>query len=197
MMKPELIMFTLALCSAAIFGIPRGFAADSAPSAHSAHATHGELMPTQAELPKEPGQSAFAAISEIVALLTANPDTDWSKVNIARLREHLVDMELVTTRALVSSTQSGSSITYLVTGPTRTRLAIQNMVPAHAIELNKVTSWNVETALTDDGAIMTLSPTRESDRTIIQALGFFGIMATGAHHQAHHLAMASGDANAH
>ncbi len=47
----------------------------------------------QETTPKEPGQGAFATIAEIVALLTSDPKTDWSKVDIAGLREHLIDMD--------------------------------------------------------------------------------------------------------
>src|SRR5437764_5713379 len=36
-----------------------------------------------------PGQAAFGAIQEVVELLEADPTTDWAKVNIAALREHL------------------------------------------------------------------------------------------------------------
>jgi hypothetical protein len=38
------------------------------------------------ERPTQPGQAAFAAIQEIVAILEADPRTDWSKVNIDALR---------------------------------------------------------------------------------------------------------------
>jgi hypothetical protein len=31
----------------------------------------------------------------------------------------------------------------------------------------------------------------------VSALGFFGLMATGAHHQSHHFAMAKGTLHAH
>jgi lysine/ornithine N-monooxygenase len=37
----------------------------------------------------ESGQSAFAAIAEIVAKLESNPDTNWNVVDIKGLREHL------------------------------------------------------------------------------------------------------------
>jgi hypothetical protein len=40
---------------------------------HQAHAGHTGCGP-----PREAGQSAFAAIAEIVAILNADPDTDWS-----------------------------------------------------------------------------------------------------------------------
>ena len=38
----------------------------------------------------EPGPGAFAALSEAVATLAADPDTDWSRVDVAGLREHLL-----------------------------------------------------------------------------------------------------------
>ncbi len=38
------------------------------------------------QLPKEAGQSAFAAIHEIVVMLEGDPKTDWSKVDIDALR---------------------------------------------------------------------------------------------------------------
>ena len=46
------------------------------------------------------GQDAFGAIQEIVGILEADPNTDWSKVNISALREHLVDMNEVTLKAV-------------------------------------------------------------------------------------------------
>ena len=59
-------------------------------------------LPTQAnerhhgahlsDLPVEAGQAAFAALAEIVAILNADPKTDWTKVNLSDLRDHLIDM---------------------------------------------------------------------------------------------------------
>ena len=39
----------------------------------------------------EAGTDPFAVIHEVIALLEANPDTDWSAVNIEALRLHLYD----------------------------------------------------------------------------------------------------------
>ena len=50
-------------------------------------------------MPTMPGQDAFGTIQEIVQMLEADPATDWSKVNIAALREHLIDMNEVTLHA--------------------------------------------------------------------------------------------------
>ena len=66
--------------------------------------TPGMTHPTAAPLPTQGGHAAFAAISEIVAMLQADASTDWSKVNIERLRLHLVDMDLVTLRSRVAAT---------------------------------------------------------------------------------------------
>ena len=59
--------------------------------------------------PQEGGQAAVAAIWEIVASLESNPKTDWSKVNIEALRQHLIDLNNVTMEDVVVSTQGGKS----------------------------------------------------------------------------------------
>ena len=61
---------------------------------HAQHVHDGEAI-----VPTMPGQEAFGTIQEIVRILEADPATDWSKVNIAALREHLIDMDEVTMRA--------------------------------------------------------------------------------------------------
>jgi len=58
----------------------------------------------QSGSPVEVGQSQFAAIAEIVALLRDDQDTDWAQVDIQALRDHLVDMDNVTTGASVEAT---------------------------------------------------------------------------------------------
>ena len=37
------------------------------------------------------GHDAFGAIQEIVQILDADPNTDWSKVDLEALRQHLID----------------------------------------------------------------------------------------------------------
>lgn len=45
------------------------------------------------------GQDAFGAIQEIVQILDADPNTDWSKVDLEALRRHVIDMNEVTLKA--------------------------------------------------------------------------------------------------
>ena len=73
------------------------FAQDRSHTDHAQHIHGGEAV-----VPTMPGQEAFGTIQEIVRILEADPATDWSKVNIAALREHLIDMDEVTMRARAS-----------------------------------------------------------------------------------------------
>jgi len=144
------------------------------------------------KMPTEAGQAAFATIAEIVAILNADPNTDWSKVNINTLREHLVDMDEVTMRAKVSQQSSEHSVSFTITGKGRTLQAIQSMVIAHSFELNKIDGWTVAATKIPDGAVLIISSDNKTEITKINALGFFGVMSMGAHHQPHHLGMAMG-----
>jgi len=71
----------------------------------------------------QPGQAAFAAIQEIVEILLADPKTDWSKVNIDALRQHLIDMNNMTLAANVKNEAVDGGMRFEVTGegPVRTR----------------------------------------------------------------------------
>lgn len=164
-------------------------------SATMNHDQMNKTAKTNNVLPEEPGQGAFATIAEIVELLNNDPNTDWSKVNIKALREHLIDMDEVTLRAKAETSISGNSITFTVSGSGRTKQAIQAMVPAHAAFLP--TNWKAKGETTDKGATLTVHAANPNGLAKLKALGFFGIMATGAHHQTHHLAMAKGDSNVH
>lgn len=144
------------------------------------------------DVPIEGGQGAFAALAEVVAILEVDKNTDWSKVNITSLRNHLVDMNSLTLQANVTVSKIANGVEFTITGDNKTLRAIQSMVPAHANELNKMAAWTAETEILDNG--VRLSMTSKDLRVVqkINALGFFGLMATGSHHQPHHLGMAQG-----
>ena len=111
-------------------------------TAHPDHAQH--MRGTEAAIPTIPGQDAFGTIQEIVRILEADPTTDWSKVNIDALREHLIDMNEMTLQAVATERVLDNGIEIAVTGEGRTRDAIKRMVPAHAHELNAI-GWKART----------------------------------------------------
>jgi hypothetical protein len=156
---------------------------------------HGDMAGHHAgAMPASPGQDAFGAIQEIVQILESDPTTDWSKVNIGVLREHLIDMNDVTLRAVASERMTDTGIEIAVTGEGRTRDAIKRMVPAHAREL-AAHGWNATTAERPDGVTLTVAASEKMSLVKLKALGFIGIMAQGGHHQPHHLMMAKGGFN--
>lgn len=142
--------------------------------------------------PTEVGQAGFAALAEIVEMLSADPKTDWSRVDITALRDHLVDMDRLTMHAMVTTSTSDRAIKFMVSGDRETAKVIKRMTAAHAPMLAAETGWRVEVDANPDGAAVTITATRDDEVARIKALGFFGVMTVGAHHQSHHLLIASG-----
>ena len=157
----------------------------------TSHAEHRRAAPPALSL-SEPGQSAFAALSEVATVLQADPDTDWARVDLGALRDHLMDMDRLVTNAMPSEERLDDGLRVVVTGDSATMEAVRRMVPAHAAELAKDGRWTVETDVTPDGAVLTVRS--ESVETVrrIQALGFYGLMASQDHHREHHLGIALG-----
>ena len=157
---------------------------------HSSEQSHGR---ESKDIPTETGQSAFAAIAEIIALLENDPHTDWSEVNIDALRNHLTDMNQLTMSASVTTQQlSGEAIQFQVVGQGRTLQAIQTMVPAHARMVRTTNDWDIEVVDETDGVTLIVTPGTPEGYTKLNALGFFGFMTIGAHHQLHHIQIAKG-----
>ena len=155
--------------------------------------THGaHAMPTGAAATL-PGQDAFGAIQEIVLILEADPKTDWSKVDLEALRQHLIDMNDVTLRAEAAAKPIEGGLEIAVTGAGRTLAAIRRMVPAHAHEIDGHNGWSVRAAALPNGTLLTVTANDPQETLHIRGLGFIGILTTGAHHQAHHLAIARGE----
>ena len=142
--------------------------------------------------PAVAGQDAFGIIQEVVQILEADPNTDWSKVNIAALREHLIDMNEVTLRAAASERVLDDGIEITVIGEGRSLAAIKSMIPEHARMLAE-TGWNAKTEDLPNGVKLVVTTTDKAQVPILKALGFMGIMVQGEHHQSHHLMIAKGE----
>ena len=147
--------------------------------------------------PALPGQDAFGAVAEVVKLLDADPKTDWSKVNLERLRQHLIDMDEVVLRSAVTHSPVPAGLVMEVRGAGRTAEAIRSMVVPHAVELDRMPPWSAKAETMPDGVKLTVTAKDAGDaKTIarIRGLGFIGLLTEGAHHGPHHLAMARGEA---
>ena len=143
-----------------------------------------------------PGQDAFGAIAEVVAVLEADPATDWSKVNLEALRQHLIDMHEVTLQSVVRQDTVAGGARFAVEGTGRTREAIRRMTRAHARMMTGPGDPRVTVEETPAGVRLTVLASESSDAKAvakIRGLGFIGLMTLGGHHGPHHLAMARGE----
>jgi hypothetical protein len=125
-------------------------------------------------------------------LLEADPATDWSKVNIAGLREHLIEMNEVTLHAASDEKRLDNGVEITVTGAGRVLAAIKRMVPAHAHELDGMNNWSAAAEDLPNGVKLTVTTSDPKQVPKLEALGFMGLMVQGGHHQPHHLAIATG-----
>ena len=67
------------------------------------------------------------------------------------------------------------------------------MIPAHAAELDHRPGWAAKSEPSADGIILTVTSSDPQQTARIRGLGFIGLLASGSHHQQHHLAMARGE----
>lgn len=147
----------------------------------------------QAAVPTLPGQDAFGAIQEIVAILEADPKTDWSKVDLEALRQHLIDMNEVTLKADAVTKQVDGGLEIAITGDGRTVAAIQRMIPAWAQTMNDHHGWATKASQLPNGELLTVTAADAKEMHHIRGLGFIGLLVSGSHHQPHHLMMAKGE----
>lgn len=178
-----------------MLAVAAGLMLANAPSA-AQHAMH----PTNAEMPVLPtsaGQAAYGTIAEVVRILLADPNTDWTKVNVEALRQHLVDMDEVIMRSVVSQRNVDGGIAMQITGTGRTVDAIRRMTKSHASVLDGGPDYRASVRDADRGVVMVVTARDPADASAvarIRGLGFAGLMTVGDHHAAHHLALARGDA---
>jgi hypothetical protein len=160
------------------------------------HGAHPKLHATKLLIansaPTQPGQDAFGAIQEIINMLEADPDTDWSKVDISKLRSHLVDMNRMVMGTQVARKNIEGGLELIVTGSAQTLQSIHNMLPAHAPMINGLNDWSARVKVTANGAILTVTAKSDKEILHIRGLGFYGLLASGSHHQAHHISLARG-----
>jgi len=129
-------------------------------------------------------------------MLRADPDTDWSSVDVPALREHLRDMSRVTLDANVVTEPTGGGAVFIVTSDDPDVAAsIRRMTADHAAtmgEAGNAPPWTYTATVVGGGARIEVEGRDEGDALVVRSLGFHGIMADGDHHRVHHLMLATG-----
>lgn len=143
-----------------------------------------------------PSQAAFATIQAIVKKLKADPSTDWSKVNLEALRQHLVDMDNVVMRSRVVVKNVDGGLSMDVTGTGDVTGAIKRMAGMHAQALTEEGMYVAKSSEINGGVRMVVTAKNPSDAkavALVRGLGFAGLLTEGDHHAAHHLMLAKGE----
>ncbi len=156
------------------------------------HSVHDAVTEADSSPLTEPGQGAFAALSEVVQVLEADPNTDWSMVNLTALRDHLIDMDVLVRDAVVAQEVLPDGVKSTVTGDAQALATAGRMLPAHGAELAKDDRWVVDVVAAGDAVVLTVTSDDPATAMRIKALGFYGLMASQDHHRAHHYIIATG-----
>jgi len=142
----------------------------------------------------EPGIDMFATIQEVIEKLNADPDTDWAKVNLEALRQHLRDMFEFSYNVDVLSQQPIEHGVKIRVKPVTTRAeqALDKVLSAHPAMLKMEMGWKMQATKADRTYQFTVTTLKADEVDKIRGLGYIGLLATGNHHQSHHWAMAKG-----
>lgn len=161
---------------------------------HSGMMQHGQKFETSTMVLTEAGNDAFGTIQEVIMKLNNDPKTDWTKINIEALRQHLLDMNDMTLHVEVISQKPIPSGLEAIVRPTtdRTVLALERIFKAHPAQLQRETGWKMQVVKNNGLYILTTTSENPNDTSKIRGLGYIGLMVYGNHHQPHHWAMATG-----
>lgn len=164
--------------------------AQSLPEGSHAHRHASAASPLTA-----PGNGAFAAIQEVVQRLLADPDTDWGRVNLEALRQHLADMYHFTLNVHVMEQRPIEGGVEFIVRPTTPDAAgsLERLFSAHPAILKQESGWDMRSTKNRDGShTAQVTSGHADDVAKIRGLGYIGLIAYGEHHQAHHWQMATG-----
>ena len=164
---------------------------------HSQHNTQPSIhhhMKSSSPL-SSAGNYAFWTIQEAIEKLDADPNTDWTKVNMEALREHLVDMQNFTINVDVLSQKPVKKGMEAVVRPTTksSEESLERVFAAHPTQLKKEIGWDMKVEKKGDLFTVKVTTDKPAEVAKIRGLGYIGAMAMGAHHQLHHWSMVKGE----
>ncbi len=155
--------------------------------------THDHQIDKQSPLTM-PGNEIFGTIQEVVQKLKADPNTDWSKVDLEVLRQHLLDMKAFTENVSVISQKPIENGIVIQVKPENERAigALKRLFKMHPAMLKMEKGWDMDAKQDNDQWTITVTTQDKAEVEEIRALGYIGLLAEGAHHQRHHWMIATG-----
>lgn len=191
-MRHQLVFSVLAAVLLAV-AVPRGLHAQHS---HAPSDTTRASAQMQAASPLQaPGHSIFGTVQEVIRELESRPNTDWSSVDVERLRRHLLDMHRVAQKVTVANTEPVENGVRITVRPQTdvARASLKRVLSAHPAMLKAEAGWSMTTRTTEDGFVLTTTDPDGEEADKIRALGYIGLLSYGAHHQKHHWMIVRGE----
>ena len=164
---------------------------------HNAHSSEMEPPSSAARstVLQAPGQAVFGAVQEAIRRLEADSTTDWSQVDVARLRQHLLDMHHVAVHVTVEQKAPIENGVRLRVRPTTeaARASLDRVLDAHPHMLKQEAGWSMTVEEQGDTYVLRTTTDDPSETAKVRALGYMGLLAYGQHHQRHHWHLVRGN----
>ncbi len=121
-----------------------------------------------------PGNEIFGTIQEVVQKLEADPKTDWSKVDLEALRQHLLDMKAFTEEVDVISKRPITNGVKIEVRPQTKRavIALKHLFSMHPAMLKMEKGWDMEATQNGDQWTITCTTRESAEVEKIRALGY-------------------------
>jgi hypothetical protein len=164
---------------------------------HHGHSSDGRQTSSstaRSTILQAPGQAVFGAVQEAVRRLEADSTTDWSQVDVARLRRHLLDMHRVAVHVTVEQKAPIENGVRLRVRPTTeaARASLDRVLDTHPHMLKQEAGWSMAVEEADGAYVLRTTTDDPADTAKIRALGYMGLLAYGQHHQRHHWHLVNG-----
>ncbi len=165
---------------------------------HEGHSEHQEMQHEKGDSAsgplQAPGQSIFGTVQEAIQKLERDPETDWSQVDVGRLRRHLLDMHNVAVNVRVLGKDPIENGVHLTVRPTSdsARASLERVLAAHPPMLEREVGWHMDVSTRDGEFDLNVTDPSGKAADKIRALGYIGLLAFGAHHQRHHWMLVRG-----
>jgi hypothetical protein len=136
----------------------------------------------------------FGAVQEAIRRLEADSTTDWSQVDVERLRQHLIDMHHVALNVAVEQKTPIDAGVRIRIRPTTgaARASLGRVLDAHPHMLKQETGWTMTVEEQDSDYVLRVTTDAPDEIAKIRGLGYMGLLAYGSHHQRHHWHLVQG-----
>lgn len=142
--------------------------------------------------PREMGSGLYTTLAELVFLLERDDRTDWADVDITRVRDELVAIDLVLREANVVQDRTDGGLAMTITGSETVLAAARTVIGTLSRELEVATGWVSRDIVTQDRIVWRVTDPQGRVVERIQALGFYGLLVRAQDRRRHNWDLARG-----